>query len=866
MLVWALLTSAQSVWDRSHLNEVKGQLQQPAYATAYQTLMDQADALLGMTPPSVMMKDKVAASGDKHDYLSLSRYFWPDTSKPDGLPYINRDGQSNPELERLDRNRLSEMADGVTTLSLAWFFSGDERYARKATQLLRTWFLDKATRMNPHLEYAQMVPGQNGGRGRCYGLIDAYSFVEMLDGVLLLESSKAFTSADGRQLRQWFSQFLQWMLTSPQGQEESRQANNHAIAYDVQLLAYARFVGNEQVVGDVLSQFAERRLQKQIEADGRQPHELSRTLAFGYSEYNLSHIIDVFQLARHAGFQQQGMPLVQRAADFLAQYLGRDVSAWPYQQISQWEEKQTELRKDLYRLALLNDSPSADEPGLLPSDRFRLLYQRPSVAGEGRHVLVLAERGGQHEGFTAAALRWLREHSRELGISLTVVSDAQTLRRGDIFGYQLVLQLNYPPYAWSREAMADFERYIDEGRGGFVGFHHATLLGEFDGWPLWQWFSRFMGGIRFQTYIPQLADGTVEVERRDHPVMAGLPPTFVIPRDEWYTYDRSPRPNVEVLARVNEDSYIDRDEAPEGGPAAFRPMPTMGDHPVVWTNPSKKARNVYFQFGHHAQLLQTPAFTRLLTNAIRWALHDDYPANYASKPRFNALVCYDPHAEEAHVQFDRQFLQFFHKLSYGEGFRYKTVTTMDGLTLDSLRQYSIVIWLNFQPGGEARQVFQQYMEQGGGWMGFHASAYNDRNTHWPWLNEFLGCGPFLCNNWPPQPALVCCDSADHPVTRSLPQQYVCPASEFYQWSPSPRDNADVEVLLSLSPKNYPFGLKDVVRYGDFPVVWTNKRFRMVYLNMGHGDESFIDATQNLLFVNAFRWVVSRDPQGDPFKE
>lgn len=244
----------------------------------------------------------------------------------------------------------------------------------------------------------------------------------------------------------------------------------------------------------------------------------------------------------------------------------------------------------------------------------------------------------------------------------------------------------------------------------------------------------------------------------------------------------------------------------------------------------------------------------------------EYPANYARGPRFNALFCYSPGAEEAHVTFDKQALEFFHKLSYGEGFKYKTVTSIENMTLDSLQQYSIVVWLNFSPGPAGRKVFEQYMEQGGGWMGFHASAYNDKNTHWPWLNKFLGCGKFLCNNWPPQPVLVECDTNDHPVTRSLPKEYVNPSSEFYQWDPSPREDKNVEVLITLSPKNYPLGIKDVVNFGDFPLVWTNKNYRMIYLNMGHGDESFVDATQNLLFTNAFRWVISRDPKGDPFKK
>ena len=223
----------------------------------------------------------------------------------------------------------------------------------------------------------------------------------------------------------------------------------------------------------------------------------------------------------------------------------------------------------------------------------------------------------------------------------------------------------------------------------------------------------------------------------------------------------------------------------------------------------------------------------------------EYAANYARAPRFKALLFWQPGAEEAHVQFDKQAMEFFHKLTYGEGWTMDVTTSMEDYPYERLKDYSIIISLN---------------------AGFHASAYNDRNTHWPWLNKFLGCGQFYCNNWPPQPALVECDVADHPVTISLPHEFVVPPSEFYQWQPSPRQNEDVEVLLSISQKMYPFGLKDVVKFGDFPIVWTNKKYRMVYLNMGHGDQGFIDATQQLLFVNAFRWVVSRDPQGDPFKK
>lgn len=260
------------------------------------------------------------------------------------------------------------------------------------------------------------------------------------------------------------------------------------------------------------------------------------------------------------------------------------------------------------------------------------------------------------------------------------------------------------------------------------------------------------------------------------------------------------------------------------------------------------------------------ALLTILSLSFPTIAQDGYPANYASAPRFKALICYDPSAEPDHVKFDKDAIEFFHKLSYGEGFLYDVTESLEEYPYEKLKDYSVLIMLNAIPSENRRADFQKYMENGGGWLGFHASAFNNESTGWQWFNEFLGCGPFLCNNWPPQPAQVECDLTTHPITKTLPEKFVAPASEFYQWNPSPREDKDVRVLLSITPANYPFGIKDVVNWGDFPIVWTNTRYRMVYLNMGHGDEGFIDATQNLLFTNAFRWVVSQDPSGDPFKK
>lgn len=223
-------------------------------------------------------------------------------------------------------------------------------------------------------------------------------------------------------------------------------------------------------------------------------------------------------------------------------------------------------------------------------------------------VLVLTERGGQHGGFTDAGLRWLAAEGVKGNFSITEINNARNITEAYLSQFSLVIQLDFPPYTWPKEAEDAFVKYIEEGRGGWIGFHHATLLGEFDGYPMWQWFSDFMGGVRFKNYIAPLANGTLIVEDKQHPVMKDVPASFVVPDDEWYTYDKSPRPNVHVLANVDESSYTPASDI------------KMGDHPVVWVNENKKARNVYFQIGHSSKLYETEGFTTMFRNAINWTL------------------------------------------------------------------------------------------------------------------------------------------------------------------------------------------------------------------------------------------------------
>lgn len=238
---------------------------------------------------------------------------------------------------------------------------------------------------------------------------------------------------------------------------------------------------------------------------------------------------------------------------------------------------------------------------------FNSVYVRAQSLHPRFRVVAIAEQGGIHKPYVDAAKVWLAMEAVKDNFSIDYIENTDQIDDAFLSRYQLFIQLNYPPYAWTPTAVKAFEKYIDEGRGGWIGFHHATLLGEFDGYPMWPWFSRFMGGIRFKNYIATFATGKVRVEDRAHPAMKNLGESFTIENEEWYTYDKSPRSDVHVLASVDEASY---------SPATAL---KMGDHPVVWTNEHYKARNIYIFMGHHPELFQNKAYITLFHNSLLWA-------------------------------------------------------------------------------------------------------------------------------------------------------------------------------------------------------------------------------------------------------
>lgn len=354
---------------------------------ALAALRREAERALAAGPFSVVDKDFLPPSGDKHDYMSVGPFWWPDPDRPDGLPYIRRDGRVNPERDLYDSRPMSDMNSSVTTLALAYHFTGHEPYAEHAAHLIRTWFLDDATRMNPHLQYGQAIPGRTEGRG--IGIIDTAQLARtLIDSVGLLAGSDAWTAEDQRGLEDWFKDYLEWLLESQHGRDEARTRNNHGTWYDVQVAAFGLFVGERELAREVLERAATRRIAAHIQPDGRQPHELARTRSFSYSTMNLRGMFELATLGEHVeldlwNFETDEGRGIRRALDWLIPYaLGEQ----------EWEHEQlggivpTSLVPLLRRAARAYDEPRYEQalrriPGVSAEDRLHLLWP-PRDRGE----------------------------------------------------------------------------------------------------------------------------------------------------------------------------------------------------------------------------------------------------------------------------------------------------------------------------------------------------------------------------------------------------------------------------------------------------------------------------------------------------
>jgi len=343
-------SSATLRWSPQRLADFrrKAQAGDPTALQLIASLRVQADKILAQPLLSVMDKGVTPPSGSKHDYMSQAPYFWYDSSKPNGLPYLRRDGQRNPEIYKItDHKNLADLGGQVQILALAGYLTSDVRYAANAAERLHRWFLDEATRMNPNLEYGQGIPGINAGRG--IGIIETIPLIGIADAATLLESSAAWTDADAQGLRHWYGQYLNWMLSSNNGQEEHQAANNHGTWYLAQATAIALYTG-DLAMARRLAEEGKAKMDHQIQADGRMPEELARTNGLGYSTYNLQAFFTLARLAGQAGVDlwtytdaQQGS--LHTAFNWLLPYaLGQ--KNWEYQQIGGYN------KEELYALLL----------------------------------------------------------------------------------------------------------------------------------------------------------------------------------------------------------------------------------------------------------------------------------------------------------------------------------------------------------------------------------------------------------------------------------------------------------------------------------------------------------------------------------
>ncbi|AJA10828.1 hypothetical protein SKP52_19800 [Sphingopyxis fribergensis] len=306
-----------------------------AIAAAYRDLIARADKALATKPASVMDKRSIPVSGDRHDYVSLARYWWPNPAGANA-PYVRRDGDTNPDIEsnRFDRSALSRMAREADTLALAFYYSGERKYAEGTARVIRTWFLDPATAMNPNMDFAQAVPGVSNGRPE--GVLDGASFIGVIDAAGLIAASGALTPPESAALESWFGRYVDWMLKSSNGKDEGKASNNHGLWYDAQVARFALFARRPEIARKIVLAFPKARIAPQVDAAGALPAELGRTRSFHYSLYALSAAYTVADSAACLGIdlyraEEKGRSL-RKATDYVAAYRGR-AADWPYKEM-----------------------------------------------------------------------------------------------------------------------------------------------------------------------------------------------------------------------------------------------------------------------------------------------------------------------------------------------------------------------------------------------------------------------------------------------------------------------------------------------------------------------------------------------------
>jgi hypothetical protein len=311
-------------------------------AMDHNRILSAANDALKLAPLSITQFHPALSTDRPHDYYSNGDYWWPNPNTTNGLPYVQRDGQTNPKNFNDDRDCLRQMNGAVAALAAAYQITGDDRYAAKAAELLRIFFLAPATRMNPNLQYAQAIPGVSPGRGT--GIIDTLHLIEVPRAIAAIEKSPAFPPGELSGLKKWFSDYVTWMRTSKNGNDEANASNNHAVAYWLQVAVFAQFSGDQKNLDACRKQFKGVFVTKQMATDGSFPRELTRTKPYGYSTFQLGNMVTLCQVLSTPQdnlwqFQLPDGRGIQKAVEFMYPYLAdknkwladghrKDIQAW----------------------------------------------------------------------------------------------------------------------------------------------------------------------------------------------------------------------------------------------------------------------------------------------------------------------------------------------------------------------------------------------------------------------------------------------------------------------------------------------------------------------------------------------------------
>lgn len=334
----------------------------PADWTDAPSLIRRARAAIAEPIQHVTDKQGPPPSGDPHEYVSYSRYWWPDPSKPGGLPYVRHDGRHNLEQVNLgDINRLEKFAETTELLAVVWARTGNAECAARAAEWIRAWFINPATRMNPSLDYSQVRPGHNDNRGNKAGVLDGRRLLRVVDAIRILESASVFNGGEREAIRAWLAEYYHWLTTSELGRGEAASRNNHGTWYVVQALALARHLGLEEDARRHCDH-ALALIRSQITPDGRQPLELERVDGLSYSTFNLEAHLRLAVLAIPVGidlwnFVPEDGGGLRKAVDFLRPFnTGPD--KWTFNQEA---EAQPGFLSEVLALAARLDSLVATE-------------------------------------------------------------------------------------------------------------------------------------------------------------------------------------------------------------------------------------------------------------------------------------------------------------------------------------------------------------------------------------------------------------------------------------------------------------------------------------------------------------------------